>query len=377
MGPALSMSGENYLSPLSLALLEDSGWYKVDYRGAETPTFGLGAGCDFVHNNCIQDDVVPSWGRGMFCDSAMRFDGGAIATESLDTVLCDPSHKSWTICDLWDQQTVPTGLTEFPESSVRYFTNANFVTSFPLAEFCPIPAKTIGFDCTVEDETYEPFYRGETVGPSSRCINAYREGESGRKVRRPGCMEVSCDAQERIVVISQGMNQLRCEFDGQVLPSPSSASAFIECPRFAAVCPDLVSCPASCSGRGVCSYDGSPTCQCFDGDLSSDGCYPVEQSVPSNAGSSSQTSSTTETPNTPTDSVFPGSDAPTSSTPQGGLPSVNGNEQDGLVWVPLTNRTQPPSPIPDDIADQSAAIGACTLTLLLTSSLPLTLLHLF
>lgn len=40
------------LSQLTLALLEDSGWYCVDYSVAESLVWGRGKGCDFISQGC-------------------------------------------------------------------------------------------------------------------------------------------------------------------------------------------------------------------------------------------------------------------------------------------------------------------------------------
>ena len=41
------------VSPISLALLEDSSWYKANFEAAKTPLFGRGAGCGFLESSCI------------------------------------------------------------------------------------------------------------------------------------------------------------------------------------------------------------------------------------------------------------------------------------------------------------------------------------
>ena len=38
----------NVLSPLTLALMEDSGWYIANFSKASLLPWGHGAGCDFV-----------------------------------------------------------------------------------------------------------------------------------------------------------------------------------------------------------------------------------------------------------------------------------------------------------------------------------------
>ena len=48
---ASSMS-DSIFSVFTLSLLEDSGWYDVNYEFADKSTFGYGAGCDFVREAC-------------------------------------------------------------------------------------------------------------------------------------------------------------------------------------------------------------------------------------------------------------------------------------------------------------------------------------
>lgn len=52
-----------------MALLEDSSWYKANFRAATTPTFGRGAGCGFVEDDCITKGKIPDYSVGYFCSS--------------------------------------------------------------------------------------------------------------------------------------------------------------------------------------------------------------------------------------------------------------------------------------------------------------------
>lgn len=50
------MTGTHTQSPvfsrITLALMEDSGWYKVNYSMASPLNWGKGLGCDFVKKSC-------------------------------------------------------------------------------------------------------------------------------------------------------------------------------------------------------------------------------------------------------------------------------------------------------------------------------------
>ena len=47
---------EQVISEFTLALLEDSGWYKVNYYTGGLMKFGKNKGCDFLYNDCIKDN---------------------------------------------------------------------------------------------------------------------------------------------------------------------------------------------------------------------------------------------------------------------------------------------------------------------------------
>ena len=42
------------VSRITLALMEDTGWYKADYNQAEDLEWGKGLGCDFVDKSCLE-----------------------------------------------------------------------------------------------------------------------------------------------------------------------------------------------------------------------------------------------------------------------------------------------------------------------------------
>lgn len=292
LSPALAWR-HNQLSPLTLALLEDTGWYKVDYRNITSPSFGLGAGCDFVEDACIVNDKVAPYAKGFFCDNPIRLREDIEHEESFDmevdswNIVCDPTHQYWAMCDLWDNSTIPDFLdTRFPagnQASKNYFSDVNLLVSFPQADFCPLAIEYLFVDCQVEEAgiARQDTYLGEQAGPESRCVNAYSKisGEQNRRVDRPACMHVECDADLQKVVLGQGSYQQVCDYDGQVLQIPSSEGDYLECPRATVVCPQFF-CQSSCSGRGVCDVDSStnnmnthPTCHCFDPLDTSAGCY--------------------------------------------------------------------------------------------------------
>lgn len=92
-----------YVTALTLALLEDSGWYLPNYEVAQNLPFGLGAGCAFVEDSCIQDGEVPEWAKGTFCSSET-------------SIGCTPDKELVAYCNLaaWNNN-LPSGYQYFED----------------------------------------------------------------------------------------------------------------------------------------------------------------------------------------------------------------------------------------------------------------------
>jgi hypothetical protein len=71
------ISGYPVISPITLGLLEDSGWYTVDYTTAGFFTWGKETGCNFITSSCS--------GFKEFCPKYQRFS-------------CDRSYLFKTYC---------------------------------------------------------------------------------------------------------------------------------------------------------------------------------------------------------------------------------------------------------------------------------------
>ena len=48
-----STDSDSSLSIITLSLLEDTGWYYVDYSNAEELKYGRNMGCEFLNSKCI------------------------------------------------------------------------------------------------------------------------------------------------------------------------------------------------------------------------------------------------------------------------------------------------------------------------------------
>jgi len=250
----------DFFSPLSLALLQDTGWYWPNYRAAKVSPFGHGAGCGFVHGDCIVDGgEVPEYGKGFFCNEV--YDG-----DSAPRFLCDPSATHKAVCDLLENGNPPAGH--------QYFANASVGPSFDRADWCPI-AREGTINCA-DGNTVLVFDEGflapmtlpeETYSPESKCF----ERVGGDSL----CLAAFCSREPRVLTVRAGSEIFTCSSDFQAVSFTSEIGTPVQfiCPQLAAACPELF-CPANCSGKGICNFDSAtPYCECFDPNDSSDGCY--------------------------------------------------------------------------------------------------------
>ena len=296
MGAVFS-SGVNILSPLTLALLEDSGWYRANYESEYVmiSMFGHGAGCDFIENNCLDSNGdVPEVFREQFCNNPISVSaGGQINPSESGPQTCDPSHTQKAYCDLVNTNEVnqigKTGANLEPAPPKFQYTDPNYRPYiFTTADYCPVPhldpQSCIEFNgrSSVTDEQLDA---GEYYGVDSRCV----ETDGSRDYSL--CLKTRCNPTVGKVLLLADGQWRTCDYDGQT--HSLSDGIRIMCPKAALVCPDLF-CPANCAGRGECVYASDreedddvfydsalrARCVCDSEDDETDGCFETELAFP-------------------------------------------------------------------------------------------------
>jgi leishmanolysin len=142
----------NILSSLTLALMEDSGWYKANYTSSRMSPWGLGVGCDFIEKPCLQtnsegETVVPDYARGFFCN-----EGAAKG--------CSSEHTHKMACTVLDYAYyVPQDL---PEDEYQYFQDQPTKGGPKQTDFCPVYGttydnlKAVQLECSNKDNYPNP-----------------------------------------------------------------------------------------------------------------------------------------------------------------------------------------------------------------------------
>ena len=202
------LRGNKVLSAITLAILEDSGWYKADYTQAETLLFGRDKGCGFLEQEC--NTQFPE-----FCENEGEFN-------------CSGDYKSKSLC-LKTPHSTGCFFTEL-------FTDLECTTRFPLFE-------TALFE--------EP-------GAFSRCFDVLMDGK-----KSAGCFLSECTSKGISVRLNKSIFQCTSEDDFFRYNEMT-----VMCPNYVDFCGKYnEGCPYECHGVGKCLVNG--TCECdylFSGD---------------------------------------------------------------------------------------------------------------
>eukprot|EP00594_Rhizosolenia_setigera_P015309 CAMPEP_0178975142 /NCGR_PEP_ID=MMETSP0789-20121207/22953_1 /TAXON_ID=3005 /ORGANISM="Rhizosolenia setigera, Strain CCMP 1694" /LENGTH=719 /DNA_ID=CAMNT_0020663765 /DNA_START=409 /DNA_END=2568 /DNA_ORIENTATION=+ len=284
---------QNSLSPLTVALLEDTGWFYGNYSVTSVSTFGLGAGCDFVEQDCIdsQKMQVPESSRGFFCDQV-----GSLRQEVFVN-RCTPTHLATGFCDLFDFEADSLNTGFLPPTKFTYFEDENLSpVFFDRADFCPVSIPVLEVnDCRIDVDSQNP--------KNEICINIEMEDQKNEGLMLYGaqCADYKCNEDiKKVQVIFEDEEPITCDFDFQkhVIPNVKPDGVMFECPRVNVVCSQWY-CPDLCSGRGICNtFNNMNKCECFDTSDKSPNCDGtlIPTSSPTKSPSMSPTKSPTYIP---------------------------------------------------------------------------------
>lgn len=198
-------SGDGVLSMFTLHLLNDSGWYDIDFDWAEYFNFGRGAGCSFIDGNCTA-----------------QFPEYCAKKNSLG---CNRNRTSKTFC------------------YVSAFSD-QCILSLPLSEL----------RCSSNSYPTQIKFLQEEFDNESRCF----EFDFQNIFNLAGCYKVRCMANQTYEVRIMGEN-FTCGPDSQ---SYKKNLLRFNCPDYREVCTKPL-CPNQCSGNGVCLENGKCLCDYF------------------------------------------------------------------------------------------------------------------
>lgn len=229
--------GVGYYTAMTMALMEDLGYYTGNYDEAEVMPWGRNAGCGFFEDKCMKDGSTsfPS----MFCGDASL------------TKVCTSDRRGMGLCAL------ETYSTELP-THFQYFSNSMVGgRSGSFTDYCPVIESYTTTRC-FDGNADEMF--GSVIGEDSRCFSltnatAHVIGSAYVSVNSI-CAEVKCGRCSYTVKVKGSPYFFSCN-PGSTMSLPLLSyefqEGFLTCPDFSEVCTDYVN---SRSSEGTYT----PTC---------------------------------------------------------------------------------------------------------------------
>ncbi|EHH61940.1 hypothetical protein EGM_20080 [Macaca fascicularis] len=253
------------LSRITLALMEDTGWYKANYSMAEKLDWGRGMGCDFVRKSCkfwIDQQRQKRQTLSPYCDT--------LRSNPLQ-LTCRQDQRAVAVCNLQKfPKPLPQEYQYFDElSGIPAEDMPYYGGSVEIADYCPFSQEFSwhlsgeyqrSSDCRILENQPEIFknYGAEKYGPHSVCLiqkSAFVMEKCERKLSYPdwgsGCYQVSCSPQGLKVWVQD--TSYLCSRAGQVLPISIQMNGWIHdgnllCPScwdFCELCPPETDPPAT------------------------------------------------------------------------------------------------------------------------------------
>ena len=227
---------EIVISEISLALLEDSGWYNVNYYTGGLFRYGKGLGCEFLKDKCVSEGK--SNYEREFCDveNEERCTSGFI-----DRGLCYISNYPY-----------------LPEY-YRYF-NDKTKGGFYYADYCPVTLTNSNYyyyyyfysRCDSNGLNFNnlPSEYGEIYGPNSICVlsslipstnNDQFNSEVDTKKRARCHKVIKCDSKSKTFILDIGDIQIKCNGNYEEIRVDGYSGSII-CPDYNRVCTGSVWC---------------------------------------------------------------------------------------------------------------------------------------
>ncbi|KAM5152244.1 leishmanolysin-like peptidase [Mantella aurantiaca] len=244
-------------SRITLALMEDTGWYRANYSMAQRLDWGRGKGCDFVMKSCkfwIEQQSRRNRSVSPFCHT-LRSNPLKLA--------CRQDQRAVAICNL---QRFPQRLPQ----EYRYFDTIPGVSSADLphyggaveiADFCPFTQEFSwhlsgeyqrSSDCTLAQNqpAASRNYGAERYGPDSACLeqrSAFVMEQCMKRMSYPdwgsGCYQVNCSPEGLQVWVEDSL--YLCTQAGQILTVSTNINGWFyeghlvcpPCTDFCDMCP--------------------------------------------------------------------------------------------------------------------------------------------
>ncbi|XP_021718690.1 uncharacterized protein LOC110686392 [Chenopodium quinoa] len=237
-----SVDTRSVVSTMTLALLEDSGWYKANYSMADRLDWGRNQGTEFVTSPCNQ------WKGAYHCNNT-QLSG------------CTYNREAEGYCPIVNY------IGDLPQWA-QYFPQANKGGQSSLADYCTYFVAYSDGSCTDTNSARAPDRMlGEVRGSNSRCMasSLVRTGfVRGSMTQGNGCYQHRC-INKTLEIAVDGIWKACPAAGGHI--QFSGFNGELVCPAYHELCstsslPISGQCPNSCNLNGDCV---NGRCRCFLG----------------------------------------------------------------------------------------------------------------
>lgn len=211
------------ISDMTLALLEDIGFYKVNYYSGGMFKFGKSKGRDFFTKDCIRNSKSTF---EEFCDIK-------------DEAKCSTSRNIKSSCYFNEYSS------DLPEE-YQYFTNPK-EGGYQYADYCPVPYEQYSSKDYYPNHCQYgvselPSYYGEKIDKDSLCFISSLIPTSSTEEETnqiPICYGVECSSSN--LIIKTGSQNFTCPTNGGSF-TPSGFKGSIICPKYSDICSSEIIC---------------------------------------------------------------------------------------------------------------------------------------
>ena len=212
---------EYVISDITMALFEDSGFYKVNYYSGGLFKFGKNKGCNFLNKKCIENGAVLSEEFCMISDQPM----------------CSGSKTNKGYCEIYDYSIIDVSIPE----EYQYFPDPD-EGGFEAANFCPVSTTTSSStdyfpdSCKVGTSSLVSDY-GEKMGDNSFCFisSLLPTNSQHNSISQSICYEVQCDSTNKQIIVIVGSQRITCPTSGGER-TISGFKGSITCPKYIDIC---------------------------------------------------------------------------------------------------------------------------------------------
>ena len=212
---------EVVISDLTLALLEDTGFYKINYYTGGLFRFGKNQGCAFLKKKCLYNKGENTLFSNEFC---------TIKNEPF----CSGSHLSKGNCFINEYQ-------NDVDDKYRYYQDKK-KGGLILADYCPV---SFIFGNDNEDYYYPKNCNNgkkenddEIIGENSMCF----ESSISISNKKTMCYKMSCDKTNKKINVHIGNKVISCPGNKAILKNPNGLNGEINCPDYNLICTSDIWC---------------------------------------------------------------------------------------------------------------------------------------